>query len=297
MNFFKIVFSIFLIWIGNLANATTVEVVWPFSIASSTTNYIREVIDYSNKSQNKYNFVLVQKTGAGGSVAATYVKNNKSISLLATSNAFFVRPNLYPNQSYDPTDFKPLIAMGSMPMALIGKAGTNWETIIRKEKITIGIPGYGTFSHVIADHFSKAHTQTVIVPYQGTTEALRDVAAGVLDLSLDVPSMALNSPSLYKIHYITGSQDHNQKFKLASSIDPVFSKLSLEFMILANRHLDRTVSTELSAILKQAHSNNSRVTEMYSLDFVTPIGTDPNLWFENNLQTWKALTKNIKVIQ
>jgi hypothetical protein len=278
-----------------LAN-TVVEVNWPFSISSSTTNYVRAVIEQANNNQQDYQFVLVQRTGAGGSIAANHVKNSKTLSLLATSNAFFVRPYLFPDQSYKFEDFKPLLIMGSMPMGFVSKANSDWNSITKKKQISIGVPGVGSFSYVLAYRLAQKYPQTVIVPYQGTTEALKDVAGGVLELSVDVPAMALSAPDLYRMNYITGNNTFGGQFQLARQhIDPVFGELSLEFAILAPSNLNAQQTKQLTGILQQAHNSNARLSIMYKQDFVTTITADADTWYQTNIRKWNTLTQNIKI--
>lgn len=297
MKYAKFIIVMFLLFTSKfLFAATTVEVVWPFSAASSTTNYIRLVIEQANRTQNDYNFILVHKPGAGGVVAASYVQNSQTLAILATSNAFFVRPYLYPGQHYDFKSFKPLIVMGKMPMAFVGRAGVEWNSITSKNQISVGIPGLGSFSHVLAQHFADQNQKTIIVPYQGTTEALKDVGNGTLDLSLDVPSMALANPALYNLYYITGTNTYNNKFKLASKvIDPVFNDLVLEFAIMAASETKPKVFDQLKSILLQAHDNNTTLKNLYKNEWVTPISQDPDLWYEHNIRQWKKFTSNVNV--
>jgi hypothetical protein len=297
MKYIKFVSFIFLLLISKfLFAATTVEVVWPFSAASSTTNYIRLVIEQANKSQNEYNFILVHKPGAGGVVASSYVLNSQTLAVLATSNAFFVRPYLYPDQTYNFKSFKPLIVMGKMPMAFIGKTGVEWNRITSKDQIFIGIPGLGSFSHILAHHFLDQNRNTIIVPYQGTTEALKDVGNGTLDLSLDVPSMVLSNPTLYNLYYITGTNSYNNKFKLASKfINPIFNDLVLEFAIMVPSETNPKLFTQLRSVLSDAHDNNLKLKKLYKDEWVTPISKDPDSWYEHNIHQWKKFTSNVNV--
>lgn len=297
MSYTKFIIFIVLLFTGKFVLASTiVEIVWPFSAASSTTNHVRLVIEQANRTQNKYNFILIHKPGAGGAVAASYVHNSQTLAILATSNAFFIRPYLYPGQNYDFKNFKPLIVMGKMPMAFIGKTGVEWNSITSKDSTSVGIPGLGSFSHILAQHFLDQYQNTIIVPYQGTTEALKDVGNGTLDLSLDVPSMALSNPALYNLHYITGTNTYNNRFKLAGSvINPVFNDLVLEFAMMAPVEVSSDIFVQLRVILMQAHDNNTKLKNLYKDEWVDPIGQDPDVWYERNIQRWKKFTSNIKL--
>ena len=71
-------------------SATTVQVVWPFSPSSSQSVMARDLIESANKSQDKYQFVFINKPGAGGSIAANYTLNRPELTLMISSNSFWL---------------------------------------------------------------------------------------------------------------------------------------------------------------------------------------------------------------
>ena len=74
----------------------TVTVLWPFNIGSNQAAYARAIIDQANTQQTKYRFVLENKPGAGGTIAARMVQGSHEITLLSMSSSFFIRPVFYP---------------------------------------------------------------------------------------------------------------------------------------------------------------------------------------------------------
>ena len=86
----------------------TVTIVYAWSPSDSIANMDRTLADEANKLQNKYTFIFDAKPGAGGSIAANYVAATPN-TILATSSAFFVRPNVYPTESHDITAFKEVL--------------------------------------------------------------------------------------------------------------------------------------------------------------------------------------------
>jgi hypothetical protein len=275
---------------------TMVEVFWPFSIASTTTNYVRLVLDQANNNQQDYRFILVQKTGAGGFVAAQAAKTSGKPALLATSNAFFIRPYLFPEQTYQFSEFVPVLAMGSMPMVFIGNSKVSWGALVKKDKIFIGVPGLGSFSHVLATHLKERYPQVEVVPYPGPTEAQKDVIGGNIDLYLDVPRMGLAQQPLVQLHYITGSNDYKQLNLAAGNINKKFADLNLEFAILAPQSMDAKLVNTLSKILITAQENNPKLQDLYREDFVTAISNkNLNKWYQMNIQNWKKHTQNVRI--
>lgn len=298
MNFLKKLSITILIFISqSTAFAKTVEIVWPFSLGSSTTRYLRIMIDQANQFQSEYNFIFVHKPGAGGYIAANHVKNSNSISLLATSNAFFVRPYVYPNQSYDFREFQPVITLGEVPVAFIGKADSNWKILTQQKQILIGVVGLGSFSHMLAYQLSKIYPQTVIIPYQGPVEACNDVLKGEIDLCIEVPALPLAAPNLYKIHFITGNNDFENQFKLGTKfLDKTFGNLNLEFAIFTRSDINNKIMKDLTTILNKSY-NTDKIKELHQQDLVTKIGLSRELWYSNNIQQWKSLTTNVKIDQ
>ena len=65
--------------------AQIVSIVWPFNIGSTQANYARALVTEANKTQNKFTFVLENKTGAGSSIAANYVANSRELSIMAAN--------------------------------------------------------------------------------------------------------------------------------------------------------------------------------------------------------------------
>lgn len=292
----KLLLTLMFACLTNITQAqTVVEVAWPFSIASATTNYLRLTLDQANAEQNEYKFIIVQHTGAGGVVAANHVRNSSSPMLLATSNAFFVRPYLFPSQSYKFDQFVPVLPMGAMPVTFLGRKEVAWNQLVKQDKIFIGIPGVGSFSHVLAHHFQQRYPQTVIVPYQGPTEAMKDVIAGNIDLSTDVPTMALTHKDRLVANHITGTNTFGKFTLLSNVVSEKFAALTLEFFIAAPSTMDPKLVQKFNQILTNAHKNNPKLKELYKEDYVTPITVDSNTYYQQNIAKWKGLTQNIQL--
>ena len=274
---------------------TVVEIVWPFSIASPPANYLRLIIEQANSTQAEFKFVLIQRTGAGGSIAANAVKNSNRPALLASSTAFFVRPYLYPEQSYKFSNFVPVLLMGSGPVGFIGNGKSDWNSILNKKQIFIGTNGAGSLSHVVADNLKQLYPQVILVPYQGPTEAAKGVIAGDIDLVIDVPSQARPDQSLLKLHNITGSNSYNGQFTLLSSVvDIKFVNMSVDFFIVASADMDPIQVKQLSTILKSANIDNPKLAELYQSEYVLINQSIADVWYKEKVIQWKEITKNVK---
>ena len=101
-SLFVLAFCILMPTLAN-ANPINVNIVWGFSPNPSVVNYTRHIIQQANQDQKKYLFLLEIKPGAAGLIAAKQVlqdTENKKISVLMTTDAFFVRPFLFKNPGY-----------------------------------------------------------------------------------------------------------------------------------------------------------------------------------------------------
>ena len=90
--------------IASVQAKEVVTINYAFSQADSMANYTRTLVEEANKQQDKYTFVFDTKPGAGGAIVANWVKSNPTNGIAMTSSAFFIRPNFYPNESYDIAD-------------------------------------------------------------------------------------------------------------------------------------------------------------------------------------------------
>ena len=69
-----------------------ISIVWGFNIGSTQANVLRTMIQELNKSQSKYNFNLVHRLGAGGTIAANSVTSNPQNTIVGMSSSFINRP-------------------------------------------------------------------------------------------------------------------------------------------------------------------------------------------------------------
>jgi hypothetical protein len=275
---------------------TVVEIVWPFSIASPPAKYLRLVISQANDTQSDYKFILSNRPGAGGSIAAKAVIGATRPTLLANTNAFFVRRYLYPKDSYQFDNFKPVSLLGSAPLGFVSRGNLNWNDIVTKKEIFVGTNGAGSLSHVLAENLKNTYPQVILVPYPGPTEALKDVRGGQIDLVIDVPSVAPPDQSLVKIHSITGVDNYNGRFTLLSKkVDKNFEFMSVDFFIMAPASMDPKLVDRLQVILNQAITNNNQLAEAYRVDTVSLKSVDVKKWYQDNIEIWKKFTEKIQI--
>lgn len=283
--------------------ATNVNIIWAFAPSVSASNYARHVIQKANAEQNKYEFTLEFKPGATGAIAAKEVLNrNKAgqLSVLFTTNAFFVRPNLYRDQLYSTDDFRFFLGQAELPIGLVVKKGNNYQSIIEKQNINVGMAGLGSSTHIMAEQLKSMYPGVNLAPYHGTREGVRDTIVGVVDLSFDLLSSIAEDPKV-EIVGVTGS--HQVKdYKLLTSFGPGYSNfknLSLMVFMLMPATTPDPVIAELHDILAEAQRNNPALQKSISADYGQPYHFNLSagqLWYNQQVSEHKKVTSTIKKI-
>jgi tripartite-type tricarboxylate transporter receptor subunit TctC len=263
-----------LVFVSTLAHASpqSVAIVWPFSVGSNQVNFIRVIIDDANKRQNKYQFYVEFKPGAGGSIAARYVENHKNLALLSTSSSFFVRSFYYPEESHKVENFKPvLIECTGQPMAVVSKNFSSIDELKNQKRLTIGA-NFGSLTEAVVRQLQQLlpNTELDIIPYSGTIAGTMEVMAGRIDLNVDTPGESLQWLETDKLRSIGASGTvENKYFKTFSSQGiREFSGLTNNYMMVASAKTDTATIKELHNILRASAQNTDvRLREYYARDY------------------------------
>lgn len=152
--------------------------------------------------QMKQSFIVENKPGATGTIAATYVarsQNDGYTIFLGSQSTMLVAPAIYPKLQFDPVkDFIPVSMLVSMPMILVVNPSVpvkNMKDLIALAKAKPGLPyasaGAGGPQHVAGELFgNQAHLKLTHIPYKGEAPALADCIGG------QVPVMFSNLPTV-----------------------------------------------------------------------------------------------------
>jgi tripartite-type tricarboxylate transporter receptor subunit TctC len=271
----KIILTLILAVSSAMANAKqVVPVVWPFSAAASSNNFLREILEESNKLQDKYQFVFDNKPGAGGTIAVNHVLNNSSFSLLATSSAFFVRPIFFPNESYSISNFVPVyIQCTDQPLALVSTKYKNFQSLKSANRISVGAI-YGTTTEVVVRELAKNLPGVTVdlIPYQGTLQPVNDVLGGQLDAAIafiaDIDQWVSNGR--LNVVGLTGSTNYENKTTFISQGVSGFSRLATNYLIVVPEKTNPETVKELHAIFSKAAANSKKLKDQYSRDLCKP---------------------------
>lgn len=274
-----------------------VPIVWPFAAGSAQASFLRELIEESNKQQDKYQFVFENKPGAGGAVAANYVLNSNSFALLGTTSAFFIRPIFFPNESYNVSSFAPVyVQCTDQPLVLISTKFKSFEDLKNNKRLTVGAIN-GTITDVIVQQLAKSLPGVTVdlIPYQGVLQSVNDVLSGQLDMSVGFVADVEQFVNLGRLSIVgmTGTIDHSGYKTFNSQKVSGFTRLASSYSIMANKNANPEMLEEIHRIFDKS-ANSTRLKTFYERDLCKP----SNLSFKetgvqfNSWQTyWKEKLK------
>jgi len=174
-----------------------VTIVVPFP-AGASTDVVARLLAEKLRSELGQGFVVENKTGAGGNIAANGVVRAAADGytlLFSSSGPLATNKLLYKKLTFDPlADFAPVALLGdvqgivtvhpSLPvksfaeLVAYGKANPG--------KLTFGSPGFGLMGHVTGELIqNKAGFQMTHVPYRGSAPLSTDLLAGTVNVAID----------------------------------------------------------------------------------------------------------------
>jgi tripartite-type tricarboxylate transporter receptor subunit TctC len=295
----KLFFLIMLLFSLSAVAKETIKIYWGFNIGSNQAKTLRILVEKINQKQDKYNFIIEQKTGAGGSIAALSVLQDEQSSLVAMSSSFIIRPLYEKTGTHNLENFQVIFSQAEgSPIGLVSNRNNSFESIKNKERITIGIAGYGTISHLVALAFSKNVDTTVdIIPYRSMVDALFAVAKNEIDLA---PTFIIDAEPLLSTNQIKvlGYTGQNEFKSINSSLleNKIFTGLTANYAIFGSRNLDKNKQLEIYNLFKSVNSDQE-VIESYNKDYLLPLNLTQQetiKWFETQKQYWKSIINFVR---
>ena len=279
-----------------------ITIFYAWGPGDSVANYHRTIANEANKIQDKYNFVFDTRPGAGGAIATNHVLNTPN-SVLAHSTAFFVRPVVFPNESYDLTRYKEQYVHCMAPMAV---TSTKYKTVRDvPANASVGISGLGVTTHLAALELKKRYPDLNIIPFKSTNDSMLSMVSGQTDLHIGFISEAEqwskeNASSERKVTVlgITGSKVVNGYQPLVrQGFDASFADMNVGHHMLVPTTVSEEKRKEFHAIFARAAQTPS-VRAAYAVDYcepqtVTYDGLDKFFLFHTNY--WKKLASGVKL--
>ena len=146
----------------------------------------------------KQSFVVENKAGAAGTIAADYVAKTPPDGytlLVGHSNSNAIAPFVLSNVPYDPaTDFTPITYLGYVPNVLVVNAGLPVKSVAelialarsKPGKLTYGSSGIGSTQHLAGALFAKISGVSLNhIPYKGSGQAIVDLLSGQITMNFD----------------------------------------------------------------------------------------------------------------
>jgi tripartite-type tricarboxylate transporter receptor subunit TctC len=174
-----------------------VTIVVPFDAGGTPDQIARQLASRLQQSTGQ-SFIVENRVGAGGSIAARYVAQAKPDGytlIMGTISTHAVNTAVLPNLQYHPvTDFEAVAQVGSSPQALVVPAASPASSLkefiayAKTKQLSYGSSGVGSSNHLIGALFLKMNNiEAVHVPYKGGPPAVQDLLAGRIDFMFYAP--------------------------------------------------------------------------------------------------------------
>jgi len=147
--------------------------------------------------------VVENRPGAASNIGTAYVARATpdGHTLLLSSSALAINPNLYENLSYDPLeDLAPISQISTTKMLLMANPQLDVETMsdlvaaakADPGKLNYASAGVGSPIHLASEVFKEATGADIVhVPYRGSSEALVAAMSGQVEVLIDVMPTAV----------------------------------------------------------------------------------------------------------
>jgi tripartite-type tricarboxylate transporter receptor subunit TctC len=281
-----------------------ITLAYSWTAADNAANFYRALVEEANKIQTQYTFVFDTKPGAGGTVAANFTNNNPSNTLWINSSAGFIRPNLFPAESHSMGDFRSILPMCVSPFVISSIKYKSWKDVPRDAKLSIGMSGLGTTTHLVSLQLAKNYPNMQVIPFKSTSEALLNVLNGTVDFSVGFhgdSEQYTKSSSPKQVYWLgqTG-RDSIKGTELLANLG--FSKdlldMSTPQQIFASRKLSEDRFRSIRAILVEA-SRAQAVRSANAADNCVPNNQMPDAqldnWYNSQIVQWRRLTQGVKL--
>jgi tripartite-type tricarboxylate transporter receptor subunit TctC len=281
-----------------------ITIFYAWGPGDSVANYHRTIANEANKIQDKYNFLFDTKPGAGGAIAVNHVLNTPN-TVLAHSTAFFVRPVVYPNESYDLTQLKEQYVHCMAPMAVTSTKYKAWKDVAADAKVSVGISGLGVTTHLAALQLQKKYPNLNIVPFKSTNDSMLSMVSGQTDFHIGFISEAEqwskdNAKADRKVSVlgITGSKVVNNYQPLVNQgFDRSFADMNVGHHLLLPIKSDDARHKEFHTIFAKA-AQTPAVRAAYAVDYCEPQTVQYDAlpkFFNFHTEYWRKLSSGIKL--
>lgn len=299
----KLLTTILLLCSLSVVARETVTIAYSWAASDPAANFDRAIIEEANRIQDRYTFIFEAKPGAGGTVAANFALNNPN-TILATSSAFFIRPNFYPRESHDIGAFREIMPKCVVPTLITSVKYRRWQDVPKDQNLNIGVSGLGTTTHLIAEQIRLQYPKIQIVPFKSTSESLLGMLSGQIDFSVnfigDIESWSKENHTLKTVNIlgVTGSKTfENTPTLVSQGFNSNLAFMSPPHQYLVSNRVSQAKFQELRNILVKA-ADTPRVRAAYFVDRCQPLNVkDSELdhYYQEQTNKWKIFSSGIKI--
>jgi tripartite-type tricarboxylate transporter receptor subunit TctC len=283
--------------------AETVTIVYSWTAGDMAANYYRALAESANKIQTRYNFIVDYRPGAGGAVAAVHVAKTPD-TILATSSAFFIRINLYPESGYNLDNYQELMPICFGQFAISSARYRSWKEVPTDRRLTIGVSGLGTTTHLTALQIIKRYPQMDVIPFKSTSEATMAALGGQTDFAVNLMG---DNPQFEKANstgsrlYVLGTGGrhtvNNKPLLINQGFDANMARMGSPAQLIVPVTTPAEKYADWRRIMQQAMQTDT-VKRAINDDYCAPtaeMAQDPRAYYLESRNFWQKLTNGIRV--
>lgn len=278
-----------------------ITIYYGWNASDVAANFHRTLAAEANRQQDKYNFIFDVKPGAGAAIAAMYVAKTPD-TILATSSAFWIRPNFFPAESHRVDDFRELMPQCDAPLTLVSSKYKSFGDIPKDRPLTVAVSGLGITTHLVATEVAKKYPNMTVIPFKSTAEGVISVLGGQTDFGVNFVgdseqyTLPTSKTRLYMLG-VTGTQPVlGAKTFASQGFDRITESLNAPAHLVVPTTWSDIKFKEVRAILVQA-SRSQAVLDSYKPDHCQPLNQMANdqiqPWFNVSNARWKRIASGI----
>ncbi len=196
-----------------------IRIVVPFP-AGGTTDIITRAVAQKLSEEFKQPVIVDNRPGGGANIGADHAVRSApdGYTLLMASTAHSINATLYPKMTYDPVkDFTPITMVAETAQVLVvhpSVPANNVRELIAYLKaapnpVSYSSAGNGSQPHLSTELFKMmSNTQMLHVPYKGGPQAMTDLIAGHVQVSLATAPSAVQNVKTGKVKALGVSTKH-----------------------------------------------------------------------------------------
>jgi tripartite-type tricarboxylate transporter receptor subunit TctC len=288
-----------------------IKLIVPYA-AGASTDALARMVGQDVAQDLKQSVVVENHAGAGGTIAADYVKRQPGDGytfMLTTDGILSVNPSIYKKLAYDPLkDFTPLSIAVKAPLVLAVRTDSPFKTAqeliayakAHPEKLSYGSAGVGSSQHMAGELMkSMAHVKITHVPYRGGGPAMTDLLGGHIDMMFVQSASAEELARKGSLRILAiGSPERNKQLPNV----PTFQEIGLKgydsdtwYGFDMPAKADPRIVALLNASIVKSLKNRREQLERLGYTVVASSPEEMRENIEGNLPKWRDVAKQAGV--